>query len=142
MDNERIIHAGVKSPDGNIWDGRGEISEEDFMKPFAKGKNCIIHDIAEEDLFARSEIDKYTIDFFRGKAQVVWPGLPWKDGKQRDRVVAFVEELEALSRKHKLWICGPVPAMTPVMFEGYDDEIGYEINLTYDGNTYTINRVI
>lgn len=137
-----IIHAGVRSPEGKIWDGRGEISEADFIKPFSGGADIYstVCDFTEEDLFARDDVNVSMIEYFLEKAQALWNDLPWKGRIRREEVVAFAEELEALSRKYKLWVCGPVPAMTPVLFHGYDDEKGYELTMTGDGVTYTINR--
>lgn len=138
-----IIHAGVKSPNGKIWDGRGELEEEKFIEPFTKkNKSYVILNIEEEDLIATGTVKESRIDFFQKKAQVLWPKLPWKSKTFQDKVTDFANELETLSRKHKLWVCGTVPTNLPIIFEGFDDEVGYEIKPTSDGNGFTINRMI
>ena len=76
------------------------------------------------------------------KAQLVWPELSWKQVTGQEKIIAFANELETLSRKYKLWICGTASTMLPVIFEGHDDEVGYEIRPSIDGNAFTINRVI
>lgn len=137
--DDRIIHAGVRSPEGKIWDGRGEVSQEEFTKPFAYISN-VIRDVTEEELFARNKVSEHLVDMMTEKAQVVWPELPWKYNTFQDRIIAFADELEMLSRKHKLWICGNTPMSLPIVFKGCDDEVGYAIKPTLDGVTYTINR--
>lgn len=138
-DGVEIVHVGVKSPEGKIWDGRGEVSEEEFGKPFTKNHYAIC-DVAEKELLATGKVREHMVEIFLRIAQENWPELSWKQVTRRERVIAFADELEALSRKHKLWICGTVPAMLPVIFEGYGDEAGYEIKLSSDGNAYMINR--
>lgn len=138
---QKIIHAGVKSPEGKIWDGRGEISEFQFTEPFLAASNIpAITDITESDLFSRDDVSEYMIEDYLEKAQVIWPDLPWMGQTIRQQVTAFAEELEALSRKYKLWVCAPLLGMTPVLFRGQGDEKGYGISVTGDGVTYTINR--
>lgn len=137
---EDIIHSGVRSPEGMIWDGRGVISEEEFIRPYSNASKESIRDITEEDLFSRDEVSDHMIESFLEKAQAMWPDLPWKGEIWRQRVVAFTEELEAISRKYKLWVCGPVPAALPVLFRGYDDEKGYQLSMMADGVTHSINR--
>lgn len=137
-----IIHAGVRSPEGKIWDGRGKISDADFITPFANEVYSAICNITEEDLLSRDDTAESLVDFYTDRAQVVWSNLPWNKPVYQENVIAFAKELEELSRKYKLWVCGPYPAATPVLFQGYDDEKGYELTRTSDGVTYKINRVL
>jgi hypothetical protein len=138
---EKIIHVGVKSPDEKIWDGRGEVSEEELAEPFITSPYSIRH-VAEEELVATGTVDEYTIETLLEKAQIVWPDLPWKNGTPWDKVIAFADDLEKLSRKHKLWICGNNPMSLPMIFQGQDDETGYAIEPSIDGNAFTINRAL
>lgn len=105
IDNGKIIHAGVRSPEGKLWDGRGKVSEKEFVKPFSKNPP-VIRDITEDDLQTTGTVQKHAVEVMQEKAQAVWPKLPWKQKTREERVVAFADELEALSRKHKLWVCG------------------------------------
>ncbi|MFA5777104.1 MAG: hypothetical protein WC906_01540 [Parcubacteria group bacterium] len=137
-----IIHAGVLSSEGKIWDGRGEISEADFVEPFVEGEAYIIKEIKEEDLTHEPKVKETTIDFFLEKAQLVWPELPWKQATFMEKVKTFADELEALSRKYKLWISGTLPVAPPAIFKGCDDETGYAVKLSADGNAFFINRML
>jgi hypothetical protein len=141
-DNLRIIHAGVISPEGKIWDGRGEVSKEDFVRPFLFDDSFEVREVTEEMLLATGTVDDFGVEFILKKAQTVWPELPWKHGRYEDRIIAFADELEALSRKHGLWVAGAFPATLPIIFEGDGDEVGYEVQQTPDGNAYTINRML
>jgi len=141
LKGENIIHAGVKSPEGKIWDGRGEVLEKEFFEPFKLLKKYPIINVKEERLIYTGKVSEELVELYKEKAQAVWPDLPWKNQTYQQKVVAFTEELEALSRKYKLWITGPYPAKKSVILEGFDDEVGYEIELTGgDGTTHTIDR--
>ncbi|MDD4931282.1 MAG: hypothetical protein PHG66_04045 [Candidatus Colwellbacteria bacterium] len=142
MDGVNIIHVGVVSPEGDIWDGRGKVSEEKFAEPFKKDSNKIVIGINEADLIATGTVIEEMVKLYLEKSRIIWPNLPWKTPSCLDRVVAFTEELESLSRKYRLWVCAPFPAARPALFEGYDDEEGYELEITADGRTCLINRKI
>jgi len=130
-----IVHAGVRSPEGDIWDARGKISDEDFRE-YSAGDFRIMK-ITEEDLQTRSKIFEHAIEKAQRRAQIMWEHLPWKKDSYAQKVFDFATELEALSRKYKLWIGGIKP---PAIFDGMDDEASYELSLTPDGNGYTIGR--
>jgi hypothetical protein len=142
--NRDIIHAGVRSPDGFLWDGRGGITEEEFKKPFSMLSSFTIQNICEKDLFDRSSAaNEYWVELMLKRAQLAWPDLPWVTQTPQDRVLAFATELEELSLKYGLWICGAAPTSLPVIFENKKDEVGgYEVKLTAEGNAFTINRVM
>jgi len=135
-----IQHAGVKSPDGKFWDGRGAISRKEFASLVAPP--WVIRAVGEEELVSAFPVSERMVETISERAQMVWPHLPWKKGTLRDRIAAFASDLEALSRKHKFWICGTTPMSLPVIFQGYDDEAGYAVRPSVDGNAHIINRVI
>ncbi|KKT24476.1 MAG: hypothetical protein UW11_C0046G0001, partial [Parcubacteria group bacterium GW2011_GWA2_43_9b] len=87
-------------------------------------------------------IGQRAINFILNVAQAVWPSLPWRIESSKDRIFSFVSELEALSRKHNLWIYGSIPTMLPTIAEGQGDEFGYQLATTLDGLNFTINRII
>lgn len=138
---ERIIHVGLKSPDEKIWDGRGEISEEEFAEYFITSPYSIRH-VTEEELIATDMVDEYTIETLLKKSQLIWPNLPWKNDTPLDKVIAFTDDLEKLSRKYKLWIYGNTPTSLPTIFQGQDDETGYAIRPSINSGAFTINRVL
>lgn len=142
MQGDVIRHAVIRNPDGTFWDARGAVSEKNLGHPFGISPPYDLKLISEEDLFAVKPITQITIDFILGAAQAVWPHLPWKIQSLKDRVTSFTSELEALSRKHGLWIYGSIPTMLPAIAQGQGDETGYQLSTTIDGLTYTINRII
>lgn len=138
MKDDVIWHAGVRAPDGRIHDVRGLLSEEDFGRYFSLPPSCI-REIAIEELYATRPIHDRTIVFAGRLAEALWPNLPWLDSQTR-KVKAFADELEALSRKHGLWIRGSVPADPPRIYIDCGEEGGYEVRPTVDGLAHTIDR--
>ena len=141
---EDIVHAGVRAPNGMPWDGRGELTEQEFEKPFLNFSSFMIQSISEKDLFIRSSpAIEYWVELMLRRAQLAWPDLPWKIRTPQDRVMAFANELEELSRKYGLWICGMTPTSLPVVFECQNNEAArYEVKLTAEGNAFTVNRIM
>jgi hypothetical protein len=104
----------------------------------------VIRDIAESELSRESQGETEDVRFHltrgaRKMAELLFPDLPWKDSEVL-KIKAFVDELEALSRKHKRWIIGTVPGTLPLITDGEDDEGGYELGQTANGAMVTINR--
>jgi hypothetical protein len=140
MKGDTIWHAGVRAPDAHIHDIRGQLTEDQFGRGFLSPPHSI-RLITEEELYATRPVDEFSIKKARQLAEVLWPALPWMES-QSMKVKAFADELENLSRKHGLWICGSVPADPPRLFSGYGDEGGYAIRPTQDGLTHTICRYL
>lgn len=139
-EGDTIIHAGVRSPEGDIWDGRGKVSEAEFIRPFTeKDYRYYMAHITEKDLSEANIIVEPEILFLRDKAQLVWPDLPWKEETYHRRAVAFAEELEKLSRKYGLWISSPDNKMSPVIARDYGNESGYELKPLINDSSYAIN---
>lgn len=138
MKSSTILHAGVHAPDGRFHDIRGFLTEEKFGGHFLSPP-FIIREVVADELYATRPIDEHTIKKARQLAEVLWPDLPWVSTHAM-KVQAFADELEALSRKHGLWICGGVPADPPRLFIGGGDEGGYVVRPTVDGLSHTINR--
>ena len=137
-------HAGVRSPDGIIFDIRGSLSEEEFGALYAKPPYDI-REISEEKLRVGWTCPRYTAEYSiqraRRIAEVLWPELPWKETRIT-KIIAFADELEALCRKHKFWIRATVPASPPPLATEEGAEGGYRLRPTIDGITYTIDRYL
>ncbi|MDB5244224.1 MAG: hypothetical protein JWN18_94 [Parcubacteria group bacterium] len=140
MKGDVVWHAGVWAPDGLIYDARGPLSKDAFARHFLLHPYDI-RDVTTHELYATRPIDERSIKKARRLAEVLWPDLPWIDSAVA-KVKAFADELEALSRKHGLWVCGNVPANTPILFAGYGDEGGYEVRPNSLGLNYSINRYL
>lgn len=140
MQDEIVLHACVRSPDGRLHDVRGFVSEKEFAKPFRKPP-YELREITESDLRAIRPVHVRAIAYTRRMAETIWPDLPWINSSAA-KAIAFADELETLCRKHGFWITGGVPANPPRLFVTGDDEGGYELRPTLDGLAFTINRYL
>jgi len=144
MKNAVVRHAAVMSPQEILCDVRGSFlpADERFGRPFS----CVppydlSRGLIEEDLRAIRPINEHGISTARKMAEVIWPKLRWNDSLA-SKVHAFADELEALSKKHGLWIRSSFPTTPPLLAIGMDDEGGYELRPTDDGSTYSISRYL
>ncbi len=140
MKGDVVWHAGVRSPDDRVHDIRGFLTEDEFGGHFLSPP-FTFHNVSESDLLAIRPVHDYTIKHARRLAEVLWPDLPWIESTA-SKITAFTDELEALCRKHGLWIRGAVPANPPRLFIGGGDEGGYEVRPTIDGIAYTIDQYL
>jgi hypothetical protein len=122
---------GVRVPDGGSHGRRRDQAR--LRPPFE------IRDVEEYELFDTRPISDRSICIARTLAEFVWPELPWPESLAA-RVKAFADDLEKLSRRHRIWIRGPVPTQRPVLADGDGDEGGYRVVPTADGTTHTIDR--
>lgn len=133
-----VWHTGVRAPDGKIHDVRGLLSEEVFAAPFLPPP-LTIREVTKEELYATRPIDDLSIAQARRLAEALWPELPWTSTADM-HATAFADELEALSRKYNLWICGSVPADPPRLYAAGGEEGGYRLHKTTGGMAHTITR--
>ncbi|GEM_PF-1118393 len=138
-----VWHAGVRDPEGKLWDVRGPMNEDDFGKPFdGMDLPYELKPVTEKELIAVKRVTEGEIESALKKAQALWPYLPWKSDTWISRVAAFAVDLEKISRKHKVWVRGSFPTTLPILAEGMGDEKGYKVEQTEDGVSYTINRAL
>ena len=135
-----ILHAGVRSASGVLYDARGYVSNEEFAAPFAVPGSYTLVAVTDDMLRAMRPVSEMGIGTASKMAQARWPDLPWRDAALKSRVEAFADALEKLSREHGLWIRGAVPGSHPVIAFAGDDEGGYALRPT--GLTYTIDRYL
>ena len=74
-------------------------------------------------------------------AEALWPELPWKEHTFQKKALSFMVDLEALCRKHGIWVRAPYPGTPIVLSNGCGDEKGFQISPTLDGQ-YFFDRVI
>lgn len=137
-----IRHALVEQPDGHLRDVRGSFAKDDpqLGMPFGHTPNKYdLQIITASDLRVRRPVGERHIRLARRLAEVIWPELPWKHSNQ-SRVQAFMDDLESISRKHRIWIRAPYPAARPVLADGDDEEGGYVLTPTDDGMTFVFDR--
>ena len=112
-----IPHAAVQCPDGRLFDARGYVTHEEFGRPFgfnlpdglSAGKIMRLRQVTGTELAAFDEIPAEArergIAQARVMAEMVWPDLPWLASIFAP-ASDFAAELEALCRKHGVWVCG------------------------------------
>lgn len=140
-DGKTIVHAGVLLPDGKIYDGRGGITAEEFLRPFKAEGRQIITGVAEEILIASGKVNEYKIQFFLCRAKILWPNLPWKTKTRSAEILDFLKELEELCKKHKIWIRSSLPSSKPVLCEYHGDE-SYFAEPCVDGTDFLFDRAL
>lgn len=143
MHGDVPCHAGVRSPEGMIYDVRGPVSDEKFAEDInGLSRPFEIREITTEALLAQRPVSDGSIMCAARMAQVFWPNLGWKEDTQISRTRAFVEELERISRKHGVWIRAPYPTAKPVLTVGYGDEKGYSLEPSDTCSEYFIDRLL
>jgi len=136
-----VRHVVLIDHNGKYWDARGPITEDEIGEPFGILPPYNFKPIAEEDIISNRPVSEIDIDSISKKAQAIWPDLPWRKNTLKPRAIAFAADLERISKKHKLWVCGSIQRSLPMITEGEEDEVGYVIRINLDGS-YTINCVI
>lgn len=130
----RIPHAGVRAPDGRLFDIRGHVTPEEFSAPFALTEAFELRHITSEDILGSVRPDEPAcergIRQARALAELLWPELPWRESSFAP-MLAFTRELEALCRRHDYWIGG-----TNVFITAAAGETGY--CLRTDPNPYVV----
>ena len=101
-----------------------------------------IRSIVEKSLLSTVEISEEKIEALLLKIQLAWPKIPWQKEAFRARVENFAKELETLSRKHSLWIYGPLPAQLPRITGEAGGEAGYRLEPDITGYSYSFNRIL
>jgi hypothetical protein len=148
MVGDLVRHAVVRHPDGGFWDARGRVGEEALGAPFGLTPGGFaLREVEEADLRAVRSVPPDAVTSAARLAMALWPDLPWRElpwrePTWRDRVVAFAEELEELSRRHGVWLRSAVPAAPPMLARGEGDESGYRLVQTADGTGWGVDRVL
>lgn len=137
MEGREIRHAGVLRG-GRHFDIRGEVSKEEFGKPFGISP-VVTRLIREEELRALRPIDPSALDSAVGTAQALWPEFPWREGPLR-RYEAFLAELEELSKKHGVYVFAPYVTAWPILTEAHGNEKGYILTPAHNGRQYFFDR--
>ncbi len=113
MEEDVILHAGVKDQKGQIRDIRGIVSESDFGQPYGKRPPYILREVTLEDFRAVKPVTDHEIATAIRCAELMWPDLPRTETCLRTRVERFTNDLERISRQHGFWIAGPTQIPDP-----------------------------
>lgn len=140
MHQDTVFHVGVLTPKGMLFDVRGPVYEERFGEPYGLRGPLALQQVTLENLRAIRPVTDEGIGSARRMAEILFPRLPWKES-HASKVLKFVDELEALSRKHGLWIRAPFPAQPPIIEKGDDAEAGYLIQQSSTGPAFSMDRM-
>lgn len=145
MQRETVRHVVVKNPDiGRFFDARGfwMYSKSEMGGPFQM-TDFEIHAIDVQDLVMPGESPEArsnSVARARMLAETLWPELSWKESFA-SRMNVFADELEALSRKHGVWVRASLPAIPPSLAVEEGGEGGYTICAGFTG-AFTLNRYL
>lgn len=142
MEGEVIRHALVREPGGLLRDVSGATTAEEVCKTFGLPLPAVTREVRDFDLIRDEEPAErifYMIRAARKIAEVLWPELPWRDSAAQC-VTAFVDELESMCRRHRLWLRPMVPGAPMMLSEEIGHEEGYALTPTSDGTTFCIDR--
>jgi hypothetical protein len=138
MDGGLIWHAGLRNPDGMFFDARGLINEKSFGAPFGFKLPYDLKEITEEDLLRHEKVNEHFVARAGSIIELRWPELVTSETSLRKRMKAFVDDLENLCHRHKMWLPAPHFAATPRIRQGDGTEAGYRLAPTPDSLVYTM----
>jgi len=124
-----LQHAGVRTPEGLCMDVRGEMSEWHFMTPFIASAVVPVDEgtLLRED----PKIGEEDIADADGRLPSMFPALPGESSRA-GRMMAFADDLEAICRKHGIWLRDDGPHGM-VVYEGDGDESGFRLSFGMAG---------
>ncbi len=139
------FHVGARDPEGRLFDARGFVaSPEEFGRPFQANPPLDLREVSLEQLRAIRPVEDVAIEQVMQRIAVIWPEIVKTHSPQRERVEAFVKELEALSERHGVYLRAPYPSAR-IMFALYSVEeekpAGYDVQPTLDGNGFSLDRM-
>ena len=143
MHGETIRHAVAQEPGTGLFrDVCGATTAEELCKTFGIPLPPVIREISDHELLREKEPEEhifFRIGQARKTAEVLFPELPWRES-QEQRMTAFVDALEKLSRNHGFWIRPMVPGSPTMISDRTGREDGYVISSTHDGTTFMLDR--
>lgn len=124
-----------------LHDVRGSLPQDSeiFGAPFSCRPPYVLSSVTEEDLHNVRIVEDRSIAHARNLAEAIWPEYPWINSRAK-RVKAFVDDLEAVSRRHGLWLRSPYPTARPIISEEFGKESGYTMQALDTGLEFTIDR--
>ncbi|MEX0652346.1 MAG: hypothetical protein WD509_03400 [Candidatus Paceibacterota bacterium] len=139
MNGTVVHHVAVRSPEGLLYNAQGAFSEKELSELFSPSLTYSLCEITEVYLPTDEKaqrVREHRIAQARKFAETLWPELDWLESRV-SKVKAFIDELETLSRKHKVWIRSPYSELQAVVEEGEGNELGYRLEEVLNG--FTIN---
>lgn len=147
-----LAHCGVRAPDGVIWDGRGPVTPEQFIESHINVVPEHFRVPTWEEL--RAAWPPIGLPTTERIVSQMYPDLPHLPTSDRSRTVAFMDEVEAMSRRHDAWIvANPTSPLRgseghvasamhcwPVIGEEFDEIAGYR--MAFNNGVTTFDRAL
>lgn len=99
-------HAGVLAPDGMVWDVRGPLNPEQFARGYADFDDVVLVPLS------MPEVQKLYPGLGPGCiaerfASIFYPELPHLPSSDRERNIAFMDEVERIGRRYDVHLLSP-----------------------------------
>jgi hypothetical protein len=140
-----ILHAGVRGASKEFRDLRGELSAEEFVRPFVSGSQFSIRGTTEKELMqyaesAQAPISEEMLVRARNHAESLWSEWKWKESHLR-HMLAFAEELSALCKRYGVWMREGVYTCPPVVYPSDGELENFELEAVPNvGRQYMLRR--
>lgn len=135
-----LAHCGVRAPDGTIWDGRGRVTPDQFELTHANATPEHFRVVTWDEM--RTAWPPIDLPGTERLVSRMYPELPHLPTSDRSRTVAFMDDVEAISRRHNAWIVATPNAMHswPVIGDEFEEIVGYRV--AHNHGITTLDRVL
>lgn len=144
LEDTVVRHALVRMPSGHLWDARGEVTGARIGEPFGL-REPLFQTFPNEPRFLNAvrPVHELAIERARRLAENLWPDeLPWINSRKK-RALRFATAFEELCREYGCYVRAPYPGGRPLLVEhDSGDTVSYALQITDDGMTYAIDRVL
>ncbi len=127
-----LSHCGVRSPSGDIWDGRGSVTPEEFIEGHMNAVPEAFRVVTWSEL--RDAWPPIDLPGTERLVSRMYPNLPHLPTSDRELNLAFMNEVEALCRRRNYWIVAQQRGSLtwwPVIGEAFGEEVGYRATNTH-----------
>ncbi len=133
MNSRGFVHACTRTAEGKFRDARGIVPPELIAgNIFDLPESYEVKEVSEAEVFTFTDnvSSRFTdahVEVAICRAQTVWPHWPWRNSFLT-RSLAFLADLERISKLHGVYIHAKVPASPPVLTSlDSDHELKYSI---------------
>lgn len=133
-----LRHVAVRDTDGRLYDARGLVSEKDFGGPFGVLPPYQLNAVTVEDLRRVRPVSEPDIARALRIIEAMWPQLVRCPSEEAQQTEAFLEGLEALSKKYGRYVRGAFPGTPAQIYPLEGDDVRY----AYKTNAFGTGQVL